>query len=307
MFEAFQFGPVTIWIRLVFLLVAIWMSVEFFIRLSSSAGLSLQHIRDYALWHLIAFIVGGRGVAILADYQTYVRHWFRVFIFWDGNFNFIGASLGISLVLFYSTSKQRATFLQWLDVLLPAVTFGLVFDWLGMFFGAQAYGKPTNVFWGVTFSTFDVRYTVPVHPVQLYYVLFYAVLTFVLLLVRSHSKRAGAETLFGIIVAGIAVFFFEFLRGDFGIPVFAMLMDFVFLASLFISLGVLALLEQTMTPRMNLVYTIVVAFLTIAYVTTRSWWELPQYQLRFSQVLAVLALLASVVYVVVHRRKYPHL
>jgi peptidoglycan/LPS O-acetylase OafA/YrhL len=143
--------------------------------------------------------------------------------------------------------------------------------------------------------------------VQLYYALFYFTLTFVLLLVRKYSKRAGAETLIGIATASVAIFLFEFMRGDFGIPIFAKLTDFMFLGCLIISLGILALIEQKLTERTNTVYGGMVAVLTVVYVLTRSWIDLPQYQLRFSQVLAILALVATVVYVVVHRRKYPHL
>ena len=58
---------------------------------------------------------------------------------------------------------------------------------------------------------------------------------------------------------------------------------------------------------MNLIYGGVVGILTIGYVVARPWIDLVQYQLRFSQVLAILALLTTVVYVVVHRRKYPYL
>ena len=307
MFEAFQVGPFTLWIRLLFLLAAIWVSSEFFFRLASAAGLSLQHVRDFALAHALAFLLGGRLVAVLASYQAYIRDPLRIGILWDGEFSFVGAAIGVAVVLYLSTSRQRATFLQWLDVLLPAAALGLAIDWLGMFFGAHAYGKPTNVAWAVTFNTFDVRYTVPVHPVQLYYSAAYFCLAFILLLVRRYSARAGAETLFGIVAASTIVFFFEFLRGDVPVTVYALATDIVFLALLVVSLGVLALLENRLSARANTVYSVAVVALTLAYVTLRPWIDLPQYQMRFSQILAILALLATVVYVVVHRRKYPHL
>lgn len=297
----------TIWLRLAFLLIGTWLAAEFLFRLAASASLSLQCLKDDALQHLLTFVLGGRILAIVGQYQTYIKHPLRIFVFWDGNFSFLGGAIGIALVLFWSSRKQRVTFLQWLDVLLPATTFGLAFDWFGMFLSAQAYGKPTNVPWGVVMDTFNVRYTVPIHPVQLYYAFFYFALTFILLLIRRYSKRAGAETLIGIVCAAVAVFFFEFLRGDFSIPVFATLTDFIFLACLFSSLGVLALIEHRLSEKANVVYGGSVAVLTIVYVLSRSWLELPQYQLRFSQVLSILALLATVVYVVVHRRKYPHL
>jgi len=307
MFEAFEIGHAIIWFRIAFLLIAIWMAAEFFFRLAQGSGLSLQSIKDYALWHVIAFIVGGRLLAVIATYQSYTHSPLTVFILWDGTFSFLGGAMGVAGVLFYATRVQRTTFLQWLDILLPATTFGLAFDWFGMFLSAQAYGKPTNVPWGVIFDTFSVRYTVPIHPVQLYYALFYFLLTFALLLIRRYSKRAGAETLIGIFIACTGVFFLEFLRGDFGIPVFALLSDFLYVGFLFLSLGVLALIEHRLTERVNSIYSFSVAALTIAYVIARPWVGVLQYQFRFSQVLAILAILGTVVYVVVHRRKYPHL
>ncbi len=307
MFEAFEIGPAVIWMRLLFLLIGVWVSSEFFFRIAAAANLSVQGIRDNAKWFALAFFAGGRLIAVLANYQSYLKQPIRMVIFWDGQFSFIGAALGIAIVLFVTTRNQRATYLQWLDALLPAMTLGLGFDWVGMFAGAQAYGKPTNMPWGVIIDTFNVRYAVPIHPVQLYYALFYFALTFILLVVRKNAKRAGAETLFGIVAAGVAVFLFEFMRGDFGIPVFAKFTDFLFLFCLFVSLGVLAAIELKLSERANAIYGGCVALATVAYVVSRQWITFGEFQLRFSQVLAILALLATVVYVVVHRRKYPHL
>ena len=133
MFEAIEFGPMILWMRVVFLLLAVWLSTEFFLRLAGSASLSIQSVKDNAKWHLLAFLVMGRLLAIVANYQAYLKNFSRIFIVWDGEFSFLGGAIGIGLVLFWSTRSQRATFLQWLDVLLPATTFGLAFDWIGMF------------------------------------------------------------------------------------------------------------------------------------------------------------------------------
>ncbi len=293
--------------RLVFLLIGSWIAAEFFFRLALSANLGLQHLKDKGWIFGTVFLVMGRLMAILANYQTYMKDPFRVIVVWDGGFSFLGGAIGIGVVLFFTTRDHRTTFLQWLDVLVPATTLGLAFDWLGKFMAAQSYGKPTDSFLGMIFDVPDVRYAVPIHPVQLYYFVFFAVVTFVLLLIRKNSKRAGAETFFGILFASIATFFLEFLRGDFGINVFANVLDFIFLGGLFVSLGVLAAIEFRLSERGNTIYGATVFVLTMIYVVARRWISFGDIQLRFTQVLAVLALLATVVYVVVHRRKYPHL
>lgn len=309
MFEAFQIGPFLLWTHLLFLLVAVWLACEFFFRLAQSAGMSIQHFKDDAVWHVAAAFIGGRLLAVLAEYRVYLR-WddpFRLFHVHDGNFSFLGAAVGIAIVLFVRRRRSRTTFLQWLDVLTPAVCFGLAFDWLGKFFAGKAYGRPTDVFWGVTYDTIGVRYAVPVHPVQLYYAVFFAILTFVLLVVRKHSKRAGAETLWGVVVASAFTFFFEFFRGDFGIPVFATNLDFALIIILFASLGFFALAEWKISQRAVIAVEVAATSFCALYLFIRPLLPLETIGLRFSQLLAILALLGIVVYVLTHRRLHPHL
>ena len=307
MFQAFQFGPFILWTGLLLLLIGIWLSSEFFFRLALSANLSLQHMQDFWWWYVLAFVLGGRLVAVVAEYRVYLRDPLRIVVLWDGSFSFLGAALGIAVVLFIGTHFQRSTFLQWLDVLVPATTLGLCLSWLGAFFAGQAYGKPTDAFFGVTYDAPNVRFAVPVHPVQLYYAIFYFLLTFLLLVVRKKAKRVGTETLVGILLASLATFSFEFFRGDFAIPVFATLFDFIMIGALFLSLGVFAVVELRLTPRGTLLYELFLFTLSVGYLIARPWLELETYELRFSQLLTVLALLATVVYVVFHRSKYPHL
>lgn len=307
MFQAFPLGPFLIWTSVVFLLLGIWISTEFFLRLASTANLSLQHFREHVWWYLFAFLLGGRFFAVVSQYRVYLNDFFRIFVIWDGGFSFLGGAIGIGIVLFWATRTHRATFLQWLDVLLPATMLGSVFSWLGLFFAGHAYGKPTDVFWAVTYDSIAVRYAVPIHPVQLYEALFLLLLTFLLLIIRKYSKRAGTETLVGIIAASVGTFVLEYFRGDFTIPVFATTLDFVILLSLFVSLGVFAIVEIWLSPRMLVLFEGVLLLVFGGYAVVRGKLPFETHELRFSQFLAVLSLLATIVYVVVHRRRYPHL
>lgn len=307
MFEAVSFGPVIIWTRLIFLLFGIVLSASFFLRLAESANLSLQHFKEKALHYILAFVVCGRLFAVIAQYRVFLRDPLRLFVVWDGTFTFLGAAVGIGIVLYIHTKMHRSTFLQWLDVLLPAAVFGTAFDWFGKFAAGQAYGKPTDMPWGITYDMIGVRYTVPIHPVQLYYAFTFLLLTFILLVIRKHSRRAGSETFVGIFLASVSTFFFEYFRGDFSIPVFATKMDFFVLVMLFASLGVFAAVELKLTQKALLAYEGVLIAVFGGYALARQWLPFATSELRFSQFLAVLSFLATVVYVVVHRRKYPHL
>ena len=307
MFEAIQIGPFIIWTRLVFLLIGIWLATEFFLRLAQGSNLSLQHIREHTWQYVTAFLLGARIFAILSEYRVYLRDLPRIFIFWDGGFSFLGGAVGVGFILYFATKSQRSTFLQWLDALLPAATLGLVFYWLGSFASGSHYGHPTDTFLGVTYDAMNVRYAVPIHPVQLYYAVFYFILTFLLLIIRKREKRVGEETLIGIVTAAIGTFALEYFRGDFGIPVFAMQIDFLVLIMLFMSLGVFAMIELKMTNRQLIISEVILGIIYGGYLFIRPWLPFATFELRFSQFLAVLALLATIVYVVVHRRRYPHL
>lgn len=307
MFEAFEIGPLLIWTRALFLLIGIWLSAEFLLRLATSARLSLKHFHEHAFTYLVAFLLTGRLFAIISEYRIYIKNPIRMLIVTDGGFSFIGGMTGIALVLYHATKQHRTTFLQWLDVLLPATCFGLAFDWLGRFAACSSYGRPSSSWVGITCEGIGVRYVVPIYPVQLFYALFYLVLTIALLVIRKNSQRAGTETLVGIFIATIFTFFFEYFRGDFSIPVFATKLDFVVLLSLFISLGFFAAIEHRLRARTILISEGVLIVYAISYLTLRNWLNLSTFELRFSQFLAILVLLVTIVYVVVHRQKYPHL
>ena len=306
MFQVLEIGPFLFWSGLIFTLLGVWLSAEFFLRLSSSANLSLQHFRDHALWYAVAFVLGGRVMAVLSEYKVYLREPLRIIFLTDGGFSFLGGSIGIGLVLYFVTRGHRSIFLQWLDALVPAATLGLVFSWIGSFLSGKAYGRPTDVLWGVTYDAPDIRYAIPLHPVQLYYALFFFALTFVLLVIRKRSKRVGAETLMGIILAALATFFLENFRGDFTIPVTATKVDFILIGALFASLCLFAAIELKLSKKAFFLYEGTLVAITCGYLLLRPRLDLDTYDFRVSQLLAVLALLGTVVYVVVERRKHPY-
>lgn len=308
MFEAFQFGPFIVWSHVVFLLVGLWLFAEFFLRLAERAGLSLQHFRDHAWWYALSFMAGGRVFAILGEYRSYLRDPLKMLILSDGAFSFLGGTIGVAALLYMVNRQQRSTFLQWLDTLVPAATLGLTCDWLGAFFAGQAYGHPSDVAWAVTYDAMNVGYSVPIHPVQLYYAFFYFFLTVLLLVIRKRGHRTGAVTLAGIVGAAVATFAFEHFRGDPTVRiVYATQLDFLILLFLFASLGLFAAVDFHFTARTLRIYEIVLFAALVGYLLARTWMQPAVVELRFSQFLAVLGLLATVVYVVVHRRLYPHL
>jgi len=286
-------------------------------RLAKKEGMRIGLFLNNGPWLVLSFLIGGRLLAIFLLYRVYLQHPERILVLWDGAFNVIGGCMGVALVLFLRSLKRRESFLKWLDILMPAMTLLIAFDWLGRFFGALSYGKPTNAPWGVIQAAMHVRYTVPVHPVQLYYALWFTVITYILLVLHrkrfagavrmSASFRYGVPTLVGVALSALGVLLFEQFRGDFSVMVFAKVSDFLFLGILFGSLGFIAAFEKHLSYRYSLMNSVLVGIGTIAYIFIRTAIPVATVEWRFSQFLAVLAMLAVVVYVVAHRCKYPRL
>lgn len=308
MFEAYQIGPFLFRSHLLILAFGVWISTELFLRLAISEGLQVTHFFRFSPAYLAGFFLGGRLLAVLVLYRVYLQDPLRFFVFWDGTFSFLGGCIGVAVVLFLATLRDRTTFLQWLDALVPAAMLGHALDWLGRFFGNLSYGKPTDVPWGMEVSSMAVRYTVPIHPVQLYAAFFFGLLTLLLLHIRkSPNHRAGLITLLGIVLGALGTLFLEFFRGDFAVTIFAKLSDFLFLGFLFASLGMIAVFERRISQKFSLWNSVIVGVATVAYILARPWLDVATVEWRFSQFLAILAILGTVVYVTVHRWKYPHL
>ena len=313
-FEAFQIGPFLFRSSIICLLIGIMLSVDLFMRIVQKEGLRITLFLRRGVWFAVAFLLFGRLFALLLLYRVYVQDPLRAFIFWDGEFSTVGGCIGIVVMLCFFLWREQEMFLVWLDALFPSMTLLFTFDWFGRLLGALSYGKPTNMPWGITLESMHVRYTVPVHPVQLYYTFWFLGVTILLLLLHKRRfgdtmtfggrKGFGFPTLLGTFLGCLGVLFFEYYRGDFAITIFAKLTDFVFLACLFVSLGILTVIERKISPRYSLMNGVIVGFGTIAYLLLRPFITVASVEWRFSQFLAVLAMIATVVYVYAYRWKY---
>lgn len=307
MLQAIPLGPIVLSTSLLLLLLAFVLSAELFLRLAEAAGLSVALIAKSWWTFFAAVVLAGRLGAVLNLPRIYAADLPRIVMLNDGNFSLLGAWTGVAFVLYLLSRRRNSPYLPWLDALTPAVVLGLAVNAMGSFLSATHYGRPTNLPWGVTFEGMGVRYAVPIHPVQLYELVFFGMLLLLLLTVRQRKPRTGTETLIGIFLAGSGIFTLEYFRGDFAQLVFVRWSDVLFMALLFLSLGVLAALEQKWKQQWTYTYAGVLVFLTVMYVLLRPFVSGIEFEWRLAQFLSILAMLATFVYVVAERWKNPHL
>jgi phosphatidylglycerol:prolipoprotein diacylglycerol transferase len=141
---------------------------------------------------------------------------------------YLGGSLGSYLVLRHYGWK----WLQYADVTVPWVGFGLFLTRIGCLLAGCDYGKPTDLPWGLSFPkdsyafnrhvrehliSSDALDSLPVHPTQIYESLAGLAFFFILIWFFKNRRRYSGHTLaLFFILYGVFRFCNEFLRGDTG-------------------------------------------------------------------------------------------
>ena len=137
--------------------------------------------------------------------------------FWDQGFSFFGALLGFTLMLGYRLRKEKEDIWKWLDALAVPLLIGMGIGYVGAFLGGVAYGSPSSLPWAIKYETITVKYTVPIHPIQIYTI----ILICAILILKTKLKRKkeffqknGNTALFITSLTSFGLFLLEFLRGD---------------------------------------------------------------------------------------------
>ena len=211
----------TFWI---FFVLALVLGTYVFIKLSLKHRLKLQFISENSWKFIFWGLIGGRLLAIIANFNIYFYEFssntiFNLLAIWDRGFSIWGVVIAVIIYLYYLCKNSDQDFWHWLDVLIPAFIIGLAISHLGSFFEGSNYGHETSLPWGVNFENYAVKYAVPIHPTQIYAFLYSVGISSALIhfgntqRMKEESKR-GLIGLAGITAYALFRFLEEFLRGD---------------------------------------------------------------------------------------------
>jgi len=237
----------------VFFAVGLITSIFTIIKLSVKNGLKLHFLSENS-WKLILWaILGARIIALAENYKAYfygfnLDGFFRLFAVWDKGLNIWGALIGLILAFFFLCRKHEQNFWKWLEVFIPAIIIGLAAGHLGAFFDGTNYGSPTSLPWGVNFESPSIKYTVPIHPTQIYAFLHSAGISTLLILLNQNERikkieKPGFIGILGIILYGFFAFLEEFLRGDDTLMIFGIRTSQIIALAITISAGVILYLR----------------------------------------------------------------
>ncbi|MBU1992397.1 prolipoprotein diacylglyceryl transferase [Patescibacteria group bacterium] len=193
-----------------------------FIKLAKQYSLKLNFILDHSGTILLMGIVCARALFVLKNlgyyfYQFGVENFLSTLFIWDKGLSAWGAILGVTLTIVYYARKEEQAVLRWMDILFISLMAAMVLSNIGAFMeGAINYGKETALPWGVKLEGPTIKYSIPIHPTQLYAALYTLILFLVSLYVfiKKTLPKDGDIFLFGGLAFAVIKFFEEFLRGD---------------------------------------------------------------------------------------------
>lgn len=211
----------TLWI---FFAIALLVATIALIRLTLMNGLKIQFISTHAWKILLWALIGARILSIINNFSTYfyefsLQPFLHLFYFWDKGFELWGGLIAATIYFYKLCKNSDQSFWKWLDVLVPSTILGLAIGNLGTFFDGANYGTPSSLPWAVNFDNPGIKYSVPIHPTQIYAFLYSLIIFIALLLLSQNQKikqmeRSGLIGLIGVAGFCFMHFFEEFVRGD---------------------------------------------------------------------------------------------
>lgn len=217
----FQIGPFSLHSLWLFVSIACVVGILVFAKIAKRQRLNLSMFFNNSLLVALTTLLVSRLTFYLMNLQFYMPTFrlsglLRFFYIWDKGLSFWGALLGFAIILALLCFKRGESILKWMDTLVIPIGIGIIIANFGQLLDGQGYGSPTNMPWGITYESINVKYTVPIHPTQIYSMLYIAAILYFLRKYKKHPlfEEEGSTTLTAIFIYALIRFLVEFLRGD---------------------------------------------------------------------------------------------
>jgi phosphatidylglycerol:prolipoprotein diacylglycerol transferase len=203
-----------------------WLSA----RRAERRGFDPEHIWNLLLLGMVLGIAGARAYYVIFEWEKFAgRPWLEIInpAGGGGGLAIHGALIGAITAALIYTRRHKLPFVQFLDICMPGFLLAQAVGRWGNFFNQEAYGRPTNLPFGVTIDQehrlppFNDMQTYPpgqlFHATFLYESLWNLTGVGLLLLLERRLRgwlRTGDIALFYAIYYGIGRLWIEGLRTD---------------------------------------------------------------------------------------------
>ena len=172
-------------------------------------GMDENTLIDLLIYAIPAGLIGSRIHYVIFSWDYYKDNLGEIFNFRGGGLAIHGAIIGAVIVAIIFTRKRKVDFWQVADVCAPSLILGQAIGRWGNYINQEAYGRPTDLPWGIMVDG------VKVHPTFLYESIWnFLVFIFLLWYRRKKAKFSGEVFLLYFMLYSVGRFFVEGLRTD---------------------------------------------------------------------------------------------
>lgn len=215
----FQAGPVVIHWYSIVLLLAIGAGVLVVRTFAVQRKLATAaQVYDLGFVVILAALIGARLYAVLLFWREYAQHPLEIFKVWHGGMAIHGALIGGAAALWWFGGRKARRFLQWGDIIAPALAIGQTIGRWGNYFNQELFGPPTGLPWGIPIDAAsrpaEFASSEYFHPAFLYESFLNLGLFVLLVWMLKKPRRTGAVGYAYLIGYGVIRFAMEFVRLD---------------------------------------------------------------------------------------------
>lgn len=215
MFNDIHLGPITLHMYGLMMAIGFASALASCLYRGKKRGLS----EDICYGIFYCAIVGGLLGCRILYYITEIPHIIKdPSMLWDFSVGYVvyGGIIGGILINYFYCKKKKAHFMDYFDLVMPAVAMAQGFGRIGCFCAGCCYGRPTDAWWGITFKNSQMAPNgVSLIPTQLISAagdfIFAAVLWYYYMRKPKTGKPAAAY----LMLYGVGRFIIEFFRNDY--------------------------------------------------------------------------------------------
>ena len=154
---------------------------------NSNGEINKKVIDDFIFYGVLGAILGGRiGYMFFYGVEALIRDPVAIFRIWEGGLSFHGGLIGVLVSFFLFSSSRKISFFKLADHMAIFLPLGLGSVRIGNFLGGELLGRPTDVSWGIIYSTDTLGLTR--HPSQLYQAFSEGLVMFIILFLVANKN-----------------------------------------------------------------------------------------------------------------------
>ena len=243
-----ELGPIGIYSYGLLLVSAYLIGLQVAVARGRARGLDGQRVMDLGIAIIVSALVGAKLLLFVVEFDHFTRDPAELWTLVRSGGVFYGGMLLSLAVAFWYMRRHAMPLWATCDAFAPGIAAGQAVGRLGCLLAGCCYGHPTDVSWGITFTSplaaanVGTPLGVSLHPTQLYESVAALVILGVLLAFERRGRPFPGRTFWTYLLLYPAVRFgIEFYRGDPRGTVLDVLSTSQFVSALLVPLSIVML------------------------------------------------------------------